>query len=213
MVNGLAYTEVGGDLLSIEAVTMPGKDGKLSTTGNLKDVMKESITVAEMLIKSRSAQLGISYEALKEMNIHVHVPEGATPKDGPSAGAAMVTAIVSALTGIEICRDIAMTGEVNLRGYVTEIGGLKEKLLAALRGGITKVLIPRDNAKDLEEIPLNVKKGLEIVPVRTIEEVLSHALVTMPEPLNPDENEGKSEKIAEISSKTAENQGKDIIRH
>lgn len=213
VVNGLAYTEVGGDLLSIEAVTMPGKDGKLSTTGNLKEVMKESITVAEMLIKSRSAQFGLSYDKLKEMNIHVHVPEGATPKDGPSAGAAMVTAIVSALTGIEVRRDIAMTGEVNLRGYVTEIGGLKEKLLAALRGGITKVLIPKDNAKDLEEIPQNVKKGLEIVPVRTIEEVLSHALTALPEPLPTGENGEKSGEMAEISPKTAGNQAKDVIRH
>jgi len=213
VVNGLAYTEVGGDLLSIEAVTMPGKDGKVSTTGNLKEVMKESITVAEMLIKSRSNQLGISYDALKEMNIHVHVPEGATPKDGPSAGAAMVTAIVSALTGIEVRRDIAMTGEVNLRGYVTEIGGLKEKLLAALRGGITKVLIPKDNAKDLEDIPQNVKKGLEIVAVGTIEEVLSHALVTMPEPIQPVDNSEKEAKIDEISPKTAENGEKGVIRH
>ena len=209
VVNGLAYTEVGGDLLSIEAVTMPGKDGKLSTTGNLKDVMRESITVAEMLIKSRSNQLGISYDKLKDMNIHVHVPEGATPKDGPSAGAAMVTAIVSALTGIEVRRDIAMTGEVNLRGYVTEIGGLKEKLLAALRGGITKVLIPKDNAKDLEEIPVNVKKGLEIVPVGTIEEVLAHALIRLPEPIL----EEKNEKIDDLSPKTAENLEKDVIRH
>ena len=209
VVNGLAYTEVGGDLLSIEAVTMPGKDGKLSTTGNLKDVMKESITVAEMLIKSRSNQFGIDYDALKEMNIHVHVPEGATPKDGPSAGAAMVTAIVSALTGIEVRRDIAMTGEVNLRGYVTEIGGLKEKLLAALRGGITKVLIPKDNAKDLEEIPANVKKGLEIVPVATIEEVLAHALMRIPEPISAD----KSPKIDDLSPKTAENLENDVIRH
>jgi ATP-dependent Lon protease len=209
VVNGLAYTEVGGDLLSIEAVTMPGKDGKVSTTGNLKDVMRESITVAEMLIKSRSNQLGILYSKLKDMNIHVHVPEGATPKDGPSAGAAMVTAIVSALTGIEVRRDIAMTGEVNLRGYVTEIGGLKEKLLAALRGGIKKVLIPKDNEKDLEEIPANVKKGLEIVPVGTIEEVLSHALISMPEPVL----EEKSEKIGDLSPKTAENLENDVIRH
>lgn len=209
VVNGLAYTEVGGDLLSIEAVTMPGKDGKLSTTGNLKDVMRESITVAEMLIKSRSNQLGIAYDKLKDMNIHVHVPEGATPKDGPSAGAAMVTAIVSALTGIEVRRDIAMTGEVNLRGYVTEIGGLKEKLLAALRGGIKKVLIPKDNAKDLEEIPANVKKGLEIVPVRTIEEVLSHALMSQPIPILDE----KSQKIDDLSPKTAENLENDVIRH
>lgn len=209
VVNGLAYTEVGGDLLSIEAVTMPGKDGKLSTTGNLKDVMRESITVAEMLIKSRSNQFGISYEALKEINIHVHVPEGATPKDGPSAGAAMVTAIVSALTGIEVRRDIAMTGEINLRGYVTEIGGLKEKLLAALRGGITKVMIPKDNEKDLEEIPSNVKKGLEIIPVRTIEEVLAHALTRLPEPIFVE----KGEKADKLSPKTAENLEKDVIRH
>src|SRR5690606_12899448 len=138
--------------LSIEAVVMQGKDGKVSTTGNIKDVMKESVTVAEMLVKSRAAQYGIDYEKLKERQIHVHVPEGATPKDGPSAGAAMVTAILSALTGIEIHRDIAMTGEVNLRGNVTAIGGLKEKLLAALRGGITKVLIPQDNEKDLADI-------------------------------------------------------------
>jgi ATP-dependent Lon protease len=171
--------------------------------------MRESITVAEMLIKSRSNQLGISYDKLKDMNIHVHVPEGATPKDGPSAGAAMVTAIVSALTGIEVRRDIAMTGEVNLRGYVTEIGGLKEKLLAALRGGIKKVLIPKDNAKDLEEIPVNVKKGLEIVPVGTIEEVLAHALIRLPEPILVE----KSEKIDDLSPKTAENLEKDVIRH
>ena len=209
VVNGLAYTEVGGDLLSIEAVTMPGKDGKLSTTGNLKDVMRESITVAEMLIKSRSNRLGIAYDKLKDMNIHVHVPEGATPKDGPSAGAAMVTAIVSALTGIEVRRDIAMTGEVNLRGYVTEIGGLKEKLLAALRGGITKVLIPKDNAKDLDEIPANVKKGLEIVPVGSIDEVLTHALMSQPVPILDE----KSQKIDDLSPKTAENLENDVIRH
>ncbi len=209
VVNGLAYTEFGGDLLSIEAVTMPGKDGKVSTTGNLKDVMKESITVAEMLIKSRSHQFGIPYDKLKEMNIHVHVPEGATPKDGPSAGAAMTTAIISALTGIEVRKDIAMTGEINLRGYVTEIGGLKEKLLAALRGGIKKVMIPKDNAKDLEEIPANVKKGLEIVPVGTIEEVLAHALVSMPVPLDKD----SVNKTDELPAKTAENKENDVIRH
>lgn len=209
VVNGLAYTEFGGDLLSIEAVTMPGKDGKVSTTGNLKEVMKESITVAEMLIKSRSNQFGISYDSLKVMNIHVHVPEGATPKDGPSAGAAMVTAIVSALTGIEVRRDIAMTGEINLRGNVTEIGGLKEKLLAALRGGIKKVLIPKDNAKDLEEIPANVKKGLEIIPVGTIEEVLVQALVRLPEHISAE----KTQKNDDLSPKTAENLENDAIRH
>jgi ATP-dependent Lon protease len=209
IVNGLAYTESGGDLLSIEAVTMPGKDGKVTTTGNIKDVMKESITVAEMLVKSRAVQYGVEYERLKEMQIHVHVPEGATPKDGPSAGAAMVTAILSALSGIEVHRDIAMTGEVNLRGNVTAIGGLKEKLLAALRGGIKKVLIPQENEKDLAEIPANVKKGLEIVPVRTIDEVLTHALTSMPQPIDV----GSDGKLGQISSETAENKGGDVIRH
>ena len=209
VVNGLAYTETGGDLLSIEAVTMPGKDGKLSVTGNLKDVMKESVTVAEMLIKSRATQYGIDYEELKEKQIHVHVPEGAIPKDGPSAGAAMVTAIMSALTGVEIHKDIAMTGEVNLRGNVTAIGGLKEKLLAALRAGIKKALIPQENEKDLPEIPAVVKKNIEIVPVRNIDEVLGHALLSAP----------KSQKIADdaqmeqIPSKGAENKGEDVIRH
>jgi ATP-dependent Lon protease len=209
VVNGLAYTESGGDLLSIEAVTMPGKEGKVTMTGNLKDVMKESIRVAEMLIKSRAAQYGLDYEKLKEQQVHVHVPEGATPKDGPSAGAAMVTAIMSALTGIEVRKDIAMTGEVNLRGNVTEIGGLKEKLLAALRGGIKKALIPQDNAKDLPEIPANVRKGIEIIPVRTIDEVLAHALLEMPG-AKADGGENK------ISSPPPENQdGKtgDHIRH
>ncbi len=209
VVTGLAYTESGGDLLSIEAVTMAGKDCKVSTTGNLKDVMKESITVAEMLTKSRAAQYGLDYEELKEKQIHVHVPEGATPKDGPSAGAAMVTAIISALTGIEIRRDIAMTGEVNLRGNVTAIGGLKEKLLAALRGGIKKVLIPSENEKDLAEIPKNVLKALEIVPVRTIDEVLSHALLDMPKPLESINNG----ELDQIPSESAENKGETVIHH
>ncbi|PCH99154.1 MAG: endopeptidase La [Alphaproteobacteria bacterium] len=209
VVNGLAYTESGGDLLPIEAVTMPGKDGKVSTTGNLKDVMKESITVAEMLIKSRANEFGINYKELKEKALHVHVPEGAVPKDGPSAGAAMVTAIVSSLTGIEIRRDIAMTGEVNLRGYVTAIGGLKEKLLAALRGGIAKVLIPADNEKDLADIPDNVKKALEIVPVSNITQVLSHALIKMPEPISF-ENQGDTQKSG---SKPTENKDSGVIRH
>ncbi|MBG77864.1 MAG: endopeptidase La [Alphaproteobacteria bacterium] len=209
VVNGLAYTQVGGDILSIEAVVIPGKDCKISTTGNLKDVMKESITVAEMLIKSRMAFYGLDFEELKEKQVHIHVPEGATPKDGPSAGAAMVTAIMSALTGIPIRRDIAMTGEVNLRGRVTAIGGLKEKLLGALRAGTTKVLIPEDNVKDLEDIPANVKKGLEIVSVETIDEVLSHALLSVPSAKTDDLGK-KSEKI---SPKTAENKGEDVIRH
>jgi ATP-dependent Lon protease len=209
IVNGLAYTEFGGDLLSVEAVKMPGKDGKVTTTGNIKEVMKESITVAEMLTKSRAAQFGIDYEELNKLSIHVHVPEGATPKDGPSAGAAMTTAIISSLTGIEVKRDVAMTGEINLRGYVTAIGGLKEKLLAALRGGITKVLIPKDNEKDLPDIPNKVKKEIEIVPVNTIEEVLSHALIKVPTPIL----ENNKEEIAQIASKSAENKGKDVIHH
>jgi len=209
VVTGLAYTESGGDLLSIEAVTMIGKDCKVSTTGNLKEVMKESIVVAEMLTKSRAAQYGLDYEVLKKKQVHVHVPEGATPKDGPSAGAAMVTAIISALTGIPIRRDIAMTGEVNLRGNVTAIGGLKEKLLAALRGGIKTVLIPFENEKDLSEIPKNVTKNMEIVPVKTIDEVLSLALLDMPTPLESIKNE----ELDQISSKSAENNGESVIRH
>lgn len=209
VVTGLAYTQFGGDILSIEAVTMPGKEGKVTTTGNLKDVMKESITVAEMLVKSRASQFGISFDELKEKSIHVHVPEGATPKDGPSAGAAMTTAIISALTNIEIHRDIAMTGEINLRGYVTAIGGLKEKLLAALRSGIKKVLIPKENEKDLAEVPDKVKKNLEIIPVNTIEEVLVHALLKMPEPLSEEDNP----KSSSIPPESTENKGKDVIHH
>lgn len=177
VVTGLAFTEYGGNILSIEAVTMPGKDGKVSVTGNLKEVMKESVTVAEMLVKARAEQFGIAWSKLKARAIHVHVPEGAVPKDGPSAGAAMVTAILSALTGAPVRHDVAMTGEVNLRGRVTEIGGLKEKLLAAHRAGVGTVLIPRDNAKDLADIPAKVKRALTIVPVDTIEDVLAHALV------------------------------------
>jgi len=209
VVSGMSYSEAGGSVLPIESVVMPGKDGKVTMTGNLKDVMKESITVAEMLVKSRAAQYGISFEALQKQQVHVHVPEGAVPKDGPSAGAAMVTSIISCLTQIPVSKDIAMTGEVNLRGKVTEIGGLKEKLLGALRAGITKVLIPADNEKDLEEIPANVRKSLEIIPVRTIDEVLSHALLEKPQPLVGD----SPEKIDEIRPKTAENKGEDVIHH
>lgn len=210
VVNGLAYTEAGGDLLSIEAVTLPGKDGKVTTTGNLKDVMKESITVAEMLIKSRAASFGIVRKKLMGSNIHVHVPEGATPKDGPSAGAGMTTAIVSALTGIPVRRDIAMTGEINLRGHVTAIGGLKEKLLAALRGGIVKVLIPKENEKDLPEIPVSVKKGLEIVPVSSIDEVLEHALTRRPVPI-VEEEDPQIDPAATTSADSAPDDG--VIRH
>lgn len=181
VTTGLAWTEVGGELLSIESVVLPGK-GKVTMTGKLGDVMKESIQAAEMLIKSRASSFGIDPEIFNSKDIHVHVPEGATPKDGPSAGVAMVTSIVSVLTAIPIRKDVAMTGEITLRGRVFPIGGLKEKLLAALRGGIKKVLIPIDNEKDLADIPANVKKGLEIIPVKTVDEVLSHALTREPVP-------------------------------
>ncbi|MCO5145495.1 MAG: endopeptidase La [Aquamicrobium sp.] len=182
VVTGLAWTEVGGELLTIEGVMMPGK-GKMTVTGNLRDVMKESISAAASYVRSRAIDFGVEPPLFDKRDIHVHVPEGATPKDGPSAGIAMVTAIVSVLTGIPVRKDIAMTGEVTLRGRVLPIGGLKEKLLAALRGGIKKVLIPEENAKDLAEIPENVKNALEIVPVSRVGEVLSHALVRMPEPI------------------------------
>lgn len=182
-VVGLAWTEVGGDLLTIEAAIMPGK-GVITRTGSLGDVMKESVEAARTVVRSRARLLGIKDEAFEKKDIHVHVPDGATPKDGPSAGAAMTTAFVSALTGIPVRADVAMTGEITLRGEVTAIGGLKEKLLAALRGGIKTVLIPEENAKDLQDIPENVKSGLEIVPVKWIDQVLKVALERMPEPLS-----------------------------
>jgi ATP-dependent Lon protease len=184
-VVGLAWTEVGGDLLTIEAAIMPGK-GVITRTGSLGDVMKESVEAARTVVRSRSKRLGIKDEVFEKKDIHIHVPDGATPKDGPSAGAAMTTAFVSALTGIPVRGDVAMTGEITLRGEVTAIGGLKEKLLAALRGGIKTVLIPEENAKDLQDIPANVKNGLEIVPVKWIDQVLEVALERMPQPL-PDE--------------------------
>ncbi len=185
-VVGLAWTEVGGDLLTIEAALMPGK-GVITRTGSLGDVMKESVEAARTVVRSRAARLGIKDEIFEKKDIHIHVPDGATPKDGPSAGAAMTTAFVSALTGIPVRGDVAMTGEITLRGEVTAIGGLKEKLLAALRGGIKTVLIPEENAKDLQEIPENVKNNLEIVPVRWIDKVLEIALVRMPQPLPEEE--------------------------
>ncbi|MBX9834120.1 MAG: endopeptidase La [Burkholderiaceae bacterium] len=185
-VVGLAWTEVGGDLLTIEAAAMPGK-GVITRTGSLGDVMKESVEAARTVVRSRSRILGIKDEAFEKRDIHIHVPDGATPKDGPSAGAAMTTAFVSALTGIPVRADVAMTGEITLRGEVTAIGGLKEKLLAALRGGIKTVLIPEDNVKDLAEIPDNVKSGLEIVPVRWIDKVLEVALESKPVPLTDEE--------------------------
>jgi ATP-dependent Lon protease len=185
-VVGLAWTEVGGDLLTIEAAMMPGK-GVITRTGSLGDVMKESVEAARTVVRSRSKMLGIKDEMFEKRDIHIHVPDGATPKDGPSAGAAMTTAFVSAMTGIPVRGDVAMTGEITLRGEVTAIGGLKEKLLAALRGGIKTVLIPEENAKDLQEIPDNVKSGLEIVPVKWIDQVLQVALERQPVPLTDEE--------------------------
>ena len=179
VVTGLAWTEVGGDLLTVEGVMMPGK-GKMSVTGNLRDVMKESIQAASAYVRSRAVDFGIEPPMFESRDIHVHVPEGATPKDGPSAGVAMITAIISIMTGIPIRKDVAMTGEITLRGRVLPIGGLKEKLLAALRGGIKKVIIPEENAKDLAEIPDNVKNGLEIIPVSRMEEVVRIALTETP---------------------------------
>ncbi len=177
VVTGLAWTEVGGELLSIESVMVPGK-GKMTITGKLGDVMQESIQAAKSYVQSRSLNFGITPPTFTKKDIHVHVPEGATPKDGPSAGVGMVTSIVSVLTGTKVRKDVAMTGEITLRGRVLPIGGLKEKLLAALRGGIKTVLIPHDNEKDLADIPDNVKKGMTIIPVSNVEEVLEHALVS-----------------------------------
>ncbi|MDT0682892.1 endopeptidase La [Roseicyclus sp. F158] len=186
VVTGLAYTSVGGDLLQIEALRLPGK-GRMKTTGKLGDVMKESIDAASSYVRSIAPSIGVKPPKFDTMDIHVHVPDGATPKDGPSAGLAMVTAIVSTLTQIPVRKDIAMTGEVTLRGNASAIGGLKEKLLAALRGGITTVLIPEENEKDLPEIPDNVKEGLTIIPVSHVREVLEHALVREPQPIEWDE--------------------------
>jgi ATP-dependent Lon protease len=186
VVTGLAWTSVGGDLLQIEALKLPGK-GRMKTTGKLGEVMKESIEAASSYVRSVSPQLGVKPPKFETMDIHVHVPDGATPKDGPSAGLAMVTSIVSVITGIPVRKDIAMTGEVSLRGNAMAIGGLKEKLLAALRGGIKTVFIPEENAKDLAEIPENVKTGLKIIPVSHVREVLAQALVRQPEPIDWDE--------------------------
>jgi ATP-dependent Lon protease len=195
-VVGLAWTEVGGDLLTIESALMPGK-GNILRTGSLGDVMKESVEAARTVVRSRARQLGIRDEVFEKKDIHIHVPDGATPKDGPSAGAAMTTALVSALTGIPVRADVAMTGEITLRGEVTTIGGLKEKLLAALRGGIKTVLIPEENVKDLQEIPDNVKSGLEIVPVKWIDKVLEVALERVPTPLPEEEGVAAAAPIAE----------------
>jgi ATP-dependent Lon protease len=181
-VNGLAWTEVGGELLTIEAVTMPGK-GKMTTTGKLGEVMQESVQAALSVVRSRSERLGIHPDFYQKNDIHIHLPEGATPKDGPSAGIGICTAMVSTLTGIPVRADVAMTGEITLRGEVLPIGGLKEKLLAAHRGGIKTVLIPEENVKDLVEIPDNVKNRLDIHPVKWIDTVLELALERKPQPL------------------------------
>ncbi len=202
VVTGLAWTSVGGELLSIEALKLPGK-GRMKTTGKLGDVMKESIEAAASYVRSISPELGIKPPKFETLDIHVHVPEGATPKDGPSAGLAMVTSIVSVLTGIPVRRDVAMTGEVTLRGNALAIGGLKEKLLAALRGGIKTVLIPQENAKDLVDIPESVKNGMTIVPVSHVREVLKLALVRQPEPVEWDE---AAEEAAAAARKAASEQ-------
>jgi ATP-dependent Lon protease len=188
-VTGLAWTEVGGELLQIETAVVPGK-GKLQQTGQLGDVMRESVHAAITVVRSRSAMLGIAADFLQTADIHIHVPEGATPKDGPSAGIAMCTAVVSALAKIPVCADVAMTGEITLRGKVLPIGGLKEKLLAAHRGGIRTVIIPEDNRKDLVEIPKNIRDALAIHPVSWIDEVLDIALAEKPKPLPNDDSAG-----------------------
>ena len=196
VVTGLAWTDVGGELLTIEATQMPGK-GRMTVTGNLRDVMKESISAAASYVRSRAVGFGIEPPSFDKKDIHVHVPEGATPKDGPSAGVAMVTAIVSVMAGIPVRRDVAMTGEITLRGRVLPIGGLKEKLLAALRGGIKTVLIPEENAKDLVEISDQIKGGLEIIPVSRMDEVLARALTRKPEPIEWDESAAKPVDVPE----------------
>ena len=214
ITTGLAWTEVGGELLQVEAVLVPGR-GRVSVTGKLGDVMQESVQAANAYVRSRAAAFGIKPNIFEKRDIHVHVPEGATPKDGPSAGVAMITSIVSALTGIAVRKEVAMTGEISLRGRVMPIGGLKEKLLAALRGGLKTVLIPKENERDLPEIPDNVKKGLEIVPVSTVDEVLARALVKPltaiewpndlePVPAKPAESRPRSAPTERVRNRTGE---------
>ncbi len=209
VVTGLAWTEVGGELLTIEALMMPGK-GKMTVTGNLKDVMKESISAASSYVRSRSTNIGVKPPMFDKRDIHVHVPEGATPKDGPSAGIAMATAIVSVLTGIPVRKDVAMTGEITLRGRVLPIGGLKEKLLAALRGGIKTVMIPEENAKDLADVPDSVKNGMTIIPVARMDDVMKIALVRQPEPISWDE---EAEEAAAAARSLAERSAEALRAH
>jgi len=204
-VTGLAWTEVGGELLRIEAAIVPGK-GRLSQTGQLGDVMKESIQAAMTVVRSRAEVLGLDPDFNQQHDIHVHVPEGATPKDGPSAGIGMCTTLVSALTGIPVKADVAMTGEITLRGEVLPIGGLKEKLLAAHRGGVKLVIIPEENERDLVDIPKNIKQNLEIKPVRWIDEVLELALTHLPEPRK---TKGSTTKKSRSTRKKTRN----VVRH
>ncbi len=211
-VVGLAWTEVGGDLLTIESAMMPGK-GVIIRTGSLGDVMKESVEAARSVVRSRARRLGIKDELFEKRDIHIHVPDGATPKDGPSAGAAMTTAFVSAMTGIPVRADVAMTGEITLRGEVTAIGGLKEKLLAAHRGGIKTVIIPEENVKDLQDIPENVKNHLEIVPVKWIDQVLEIALQSLPQPLPDEESAAKPEIKEEVAAAAVVPTGGEAIKH
>jgi len=212
VVTGLAWTDVGGELLTIEAAMMPGK-GKMIVTGNLRDVMKESISAAASYVRMRAVAFGIEPPRFDKKDIHVHVPEGATPKDGPSAGVAMVSAIVSVMTGIPVRRDVAMTGEITLRGRVLPIGGLKEKLLAASRGGMKTVLIPEENAKDLVEISDSIKKGLDIVPVSRMDEVLARALTRKPEPIEWDEEKAKPTETSVTTEPAVEADSSTLTAH
>jgi len=205
-VTGLAWTEVGGELLTIEAVAMPGK-GKTITTGKLGEVMQESIQAALSVVRNRSSKLGVPEDFYQKNDIHVHLPEGATPKDGPSAGIGIVTAMISVLTGIPVRADVAMTGEITLRGEVLVIGGLKEKLLAAHRGGIKTVLIPEENVKDLAEIPDNIKNRLDIVPVKWVDQVLQLALEREPEPRQP------ASDVSPIASTADDKSSSSVVTH
>jgi ATP-dependent Lon protease len=210
VVTGLAWTPVGGEILTIEGVMTHGK-GRMTVTGNLKEVMKESISAANGYVRSKAPSIGVKPPVFDRKDIHVHVPEGATPKDGPSAGIAMATAIVSVLTGIPVNRNVAMTGEVTLRGRVLPIGGLKEKLLAALRSGIKTVLIPEENTRDLKEIPEIVTKGMEIIPVSRMDQVLKHALVRQPVPIVWDEE--AEEAAAAARAKAGKGDGEGAMTH
>ena len=212
VVTGLAWTQFGGELLTIEAAIMPG-NGKTTVTGNLRDVMKESISAAESYVRARAPAFGIETKRFRKNDIHVHVPEGATPKDGPSAGIAMVTAIISMMTAIPVRKDVAMTGEITLRGRVLPIGGLKEKLLAALRGGVKTVIIPSENAKDLVEIPDNVKEKLEIIPVTNMDEVITHALTQNPTPIECDEDQWENENENNKNDDKADDNVENLIAH